>query len=82
VLLDLQGWFGFLVPSRTPAERVEQLATAIAQAQASPEVIEGYAKIGYDLPQGMGPSAFAARIRADDERWRRIVKASGFTPED
>jgi tripartite-type tricarboxylate transporter receptor subunit TctC len=44
VLLDLQGWFGFLVPSRTPAERVEQLAAAIAQAQASPEVIEGYAE--------------------------------------
>jgi tripartite-type tricarboxylate transporter receptor subunit TctC len=80
--LDLQGWFGFFVPARTPAERVNQLASAIAHAQASPEVAEGFAKIGYDVPPAMGPRAFAARVRADDERWRNIVKLTGFTPEE
>ena len=78
---DLQGWFGFFVPSRTQAQRVEQLAAAIALAQASPELVEGYARIGYELPAALPPSAFAARVRADDERWKRIVKESGFTPD-
>jgi tripartite-type tricarboxylate transporter receptor subunit TctC len=82
VALDLQGWFGFFVPARTPAGRVEQLAAAIAEAQASQEVKEGFSKIGYELPSGQTPAAFAARVRADDERWHAIVKASGFTPED
>jgi hypothetical protein len=47
----------------------------------SPDVVESFSKFGNDAVY-VGPAEFAATLKADIERWGRIVKASGFTAED
>lgn len=79
--VEAQGWFGFFLPARTPAAIVAGLAAAINEALAVPKVAGELAKLGYETAPGT-PESFAARVRADYERWGPIAKASGFTPAD
>lgn len=44
---------------------------------AQPAVIERIHGLGLEVVVSESPAAFAACIRADVERWRPIVKASG-----
>lgn len=77
----VQAWLGFLAPARTPQQTVAKLASAIEAAANSPDVTQNMEKFGMQAAPS-GPSAFAATIKADIERWGPIVKASGFTAED
>jgi tripartite-type tricarboxylate transporter receptor subunit TctC len=73
----IESWLGVLVPARTPDEVVHRLNLAIRDAFTSLDVTQKLASIGNE-PDYQTPADFAARIRADIERWAPIVKASGF----
>ena len=77
----LDSWIGTLVPAKTPPDIVRTLAEAIRVATLSPEMAENLAKFGNE-PGYMGPDEFAARVKADIERWAAVVKESGFVAED
>jgi tripartite-type tricarboxylate transporter receptor subunit TctC len=77
----VQAWLGFLAPARTPQDTLSRLSSAITDAARAPDVMQNMEKFGMQAAPS-GPSAFAATIKADIERWGPIVKASGFTAED
>jgi len=77
----INSWLGVLVPAKTPAEVVNALSAAIAEATKSPQMIENLAKVGNE-PTSQTPAEFAATVRADIARWAPVVKASGFIAED
>jgi tripartite-type tricarboxylate transporter receptor subunit TctC len=77
VNVTIESWLGVLVPSKTPPDIVQRLNRAIRDAFTSLDVTQKLASIGYE-PDYQTPADFAARIRADIERWAPIVKASGF----
>jgi tripartite-type tricarboxylate transporter receptor subunit TctC len=79
VVLDT--WTGVFLPAKTPPDIVSALSAAIEQALRMPDVIENLAKFGND-PGFMPQKEFAARVKADLERWGSVVKASGFVAEE
>jgi tripartite-type tricarboxylate transporter receptor subunit TctC len=78
VLKDL--WCVFL-PGKTPREIVGKLNNAIQRAVNSDQVKAGLAKLGIEI-EAVSLDEFAQLMRSDFERWRYIVRISGFTPQD
>jgi tripartite-type tricarboxylate transporter receptor subunit TctC len=65
-------WFGILAPAGTPPAIVAKLNDAIARAVAAPSVQETLKKLGVE-PKSSTPEAFAATIRADVDKWAKLV---------
>ena len=74
---DAMSWFGVMAPAKTPPAVIDTLAKAIATALAKPESIEKIKGMGAD-PTVLGPEDFRKLIRADTEKWGRIIKAAGI----
>jgi len=74
--LDAAGWQGLVGPAGMPREVVARLAAELKRALACPEVRERFAKAGTPVTE-RGPQEFADFIRAENERWIPIIKASG-----
>lgn len=66
-------WQGLLAPSGVPVERVARLQSALQQALGSSDFRNGLERIGFE-PIDEPPSAFAAFLRAELERYRRLAK--------
>jgi tripartite-type tricarboxylate transporter receptor subunit TctC len=79
--IRVESWLGLFVPARTPADVVAALNAIIGTIVGSPEMRASLAKAGNE-PAYQTPDAFAAAVKADIERWRPVVKASGFVAED
>src|SRR5262245_34955141 len=79
--IAIDSWIGLFVPVRTPAAVVSALSAAVADASKSADMAESLAKFGSE-PAFQAPAEFAARVKADIERWGPVVKASGFVAED
>ena len=79
--LTAEEWFGALLPAGTPPPIVRALHAAIGAAAATADLREALARLEY-APAMMEPAAFAARIRAEQQKWGPIVAASGFRPEE
>ena len=73
---DATSWFGLLAPAGTPRDIVAKLNSASVKALASAEMRERLAAQGAD-PVGNTPDQFAAFIKAEIDKWAKIVKASG-----
>lgn len=73
-------WFGILVARGTPEPIVDRLTAEITKVLQLPDVKERLASTG-GLPVTTGPKEFAALLKADVERWSRIVKESGAKVE-
>jgi tripartite-type tricarboxylate transporter receptor subunit TctC len=69
-------WYGIVVPAATPRETVQRLSAAVLRAMAAPDVVERVQQLG-QTPSPAGAEEFARYMRADFERWSRVVKASG-----
>ena len=79
--LTLAGWWGVLLPARTPAPLATALDKVLTEALAQPETHEGIARFGA-VPYYEGPAALAARIARESADWAPVVAASGFRAED
>ena len=77
----VESWLGVFVPAKTPADIVEALSAAIAEAAKSSHMIENLAKVG-NTTAFQTPAQFGPTVKADLARWAPIVKASGFIAED
>jgi tripartite-type tricarboxylate transporter receptor subunit TctC len=76
----VQDWSGFLAPAGTPPEVVARANAAINAAVESARVKEAMAKLGMEVGTRT-PAAFSETVRESFERYRDIVKASGFQAE-
>jgi len=74
-------WLGVLGPAKMPAEIVNALSAAIAEAVKVPQMIDSLAKVGNE-PKFESPADLAATLKADIAWWGPVVKASGFVAED
>ena len=77
---DAVGWQGFLAPGGTPPAVIARLHGAIQAAMTSPAMREKLEPQGVRIVAGSS-AEFAAFLRADIERWREAVRASGATVE-
>lgn len=77
---EVSGWFGLLAPAGTPKAVLDTLQTAVAQAVRDPEVTRQLRSLGAE-PVVSRPEVFRQQIRADVDKWRGVVKATGVTLE-
>ena len=73
---DLVVETGLLAPAGTPAPVVAKLAAEVGKAMTHPETLARLVPLGFDAV-GSTPEAFTQTIRANLERFARIVKLSG-----
>ena len=77
---DVSVWLGFVAPAGTPRDIVGKLNQEIVRVLGLPDVREKLASLGLE-PGGGTPAEFESYIRAETEKWTRVVKASGFKAE-
>jgi tripartite-type tricarboxylate transporter receptor subunit TctC len=73
-------WYGVVAPAATPRDTVQRLSAGVLRAIGSPDVVERVQQIG-QTPAPANGEEFGRYIRADYERWERVVKASGAKAE-
>jgi tripartite-type tricarboxylate transporter receptor subunit TctC len=73
-------WAGLFAPAGTPPEIVNRVAQASAAALAKPAVQSEFAKYVMDVG-GTVTTEFATMVKADYDRWGRVVKRSGVKAE-
>ncbi len=72
---EVVGWNGILAPARTPRAIVERLHAEIVKVIRTPEVEADILAQGIE-PIGNTPDEFGRIIRADVERWGKILKGA------
>jgi tripartite-type tricarboxylate transporter receptor subunit TctC len=70
-------WFGLIAPGGTPAEIVSKTREEVARITHTPELRARIESLGGE-PVGNTPQEFAAIIRADIAKWRRVVDAANI----
>lgn len=78
--LDLESWFGYFVPSRTPAAVQERLRSELAKVIAQPELQETFRKAG-GKPLALNTVQTLALVKRDVERWTKLVRDIGIKAE-
>lgn len=69
-------WWGVLAPAGTPKTIVTKLNSEIVKILRMPDVKERLSSMGAE-PIGDVPEAFATTIKADIQKWAKVVKESG-----
>jgi len=78
--LELESWFGFFVPARTPVPELARWRAEFARVAQSPDVMERFEKAGCRPLAVIGEDA-RALLRRDLERWVPLMRAAGLQPE-
>ncbi|HEY4370404.1 MAG TPA: tripartite tricarboxylate transporter substrate binding protein [Burkholderiales bacterium] len=73
-------WWGLWGPAGLPQTIVQQLNTAANKAFANPENIKRFNEQGVELSGGT-PADLTAYLRADYERWGKVIKTAGIKTE-
>jgi len=77
---DINTWFGLFGPAKMPADVTQKLNKAFVEALRSPEL---KARLAALMAESMAstPDQFAAFVKAENAKYKRVVKASGAKVE-
>jgi tripartite-type tricarboxylate transporter receptor subunit TctC len=67
---------GIVAPAATPSDLVKRISFDVAKAVSESDLTQRMKQLGME-PVGSTPQEFDALIRAEMEKWGRVVKASG-----
>ena len=68
---------GVFVPAGTPKEIVDKLQQEISAAVKSPDIRARLLELGI-VPEGDSPESFAAYVKADIAKWKRVIEQSNI----
>lgn len=74
-------WIGVIAPAKTPQPVIEKLHAALAKVMQQPGVKESLAKAAVEVNVSETPVAFQKFIEAEDDKWGKIIKATGLKAE-
>jgi tripartite-type tricarboxylate transporter receptor subunit TctC len=78
--IQIENWYGILAPAGTPTEITAKLSAEINAQLASPQVNAILAKEGLK-PVGGAPTRLTELIKAEQQRWQRVVSAASITAD-
>jgi tripartite-type tricarboxylate transporter receptor subunit TctC len=77
---EIAGWFGILAPPNTPPAIAKRLRDEVAKAVAQPDVVSQLDGQGM-LPLATQPEEWRTYMRAELDRYGKIIKEAGIKPE-
>ncbi len=73
-------WFGVYGPKGLPADLAGKVNQAVNAALADSDVKERFARLGAE-PTGGTPQAFAAMVKSDTNKWKKIISERKISAE-
>jgi len=70
-------WYGLLAPAGTPRKVITKLNAASRRVLASNAIKQRYEGLGIE-PLGDTPAEFSAYLKAETEKWGKVVRAAGI----
>jgi tripartite-type tricarboxylate transporter receptor subunit TctC len=74
------GWFGLFAPAASPADLVARISSDAGKVLSDPAVKEKMVAAGAEA-QPMTPAQFRQFVRSEMDKWTRLMKERGITPE-
>lgn len=78
--IDVDLWYAFFVPAKTPANTVSKLNTEFASILQQPQIKEILGKAGLDASAST-PEELGAIVAKDYPRWGRVIQLKGIVGE-
>ena len=78
--VDVDLWYGFFVPERTPGAVVTRLNNEISGILRLAEVRELFGKAGLDVATST-PAEMGELVRKDFPRWGHVIRTKGIVGE-
>ena len=78
--LESLAWIGLLAPAGTPQAVVSRLSAEAVRGMRSADTQDSLGKQGFDVVAS-SPAEFASWIRAESEKWSKVIRASGATAD-
>jgi tripartite-type tricarboxylate transporter receptor subunit TctC len=77
---DSRGWFGYVAPAGTPRDVIRLLNEEINRAMKLPDVADKMTAVGLIIVTE-SPEFFGEVIRSDYEKYGKLARHIGFTPQ-
>ena len=77
---DVEGWFGLFAPAGVPRPIITRLNHEVVRILQDPKVKESLLAQGAE-PIGDSPEAFAAFVKKEHDRWAKVIRDAGITPQ-
>jgi tripartite-type tricarboxylate transporter receptor subunit TctC len=77
---EAYGWHGIFAPGKTPPELIAFLNKELVAILSQPELREKFGKSGAEIVASK-PEEFAAFLRADFPKWKKLFDELGIKPE-
>jgi tripartite-type tricarboxylate transporter receptor subunit TctC len=77
---EVSNWLAMLVPARTPKDATARISAAVVAVLRRPEVTDVLSRQGF-APIASSPGELASRIRAELDKWSKIIKDASITAE-
>jgi tripartite-type tricarboxylate transporter receptor subunit TctC len=77
---EMNPWFAILAPAATPTDILAKLNTELVRILRTPDIAQQFAAQGVD-PAFSTPEALTAVIRADLDKWGRVIREAGIKGE-
>jgi tripartite-type tricarboxylate transporter receptor subunit TctC len=74
---EITSWHGIVAPAGTPPAVVERLQRELAAILLHPDIVARLRTLGMEPAAGTS-SAFRARIVAESERWKAVIREAGI----
>jgi tripartite-type tricarboxylate transporter receptor subunit TctC len=78
--LESLAWNGLLAPAGTPPAVISHLSAETVGAMRHPQTREALGRLGFDVVAS-SPEEFSRWIRAESEKWARVIRSSGATAD-
>ena len=79
-VLELESWFGYFAPSKTPPDVLARLRSQMALVITAPEVVDIFRKAG-GKPMSLNTAETRALVQRDVERWTKLVRDADVKAE-
>ncbi len=78
--VDVQQWYGFFAPAKTPKPIIDQLNKALNQVLADKEIIKRIEDHGADVETGT-PEQLGALVKSELVKWKGVVQRAKLTAD-
>jgi tripartite-type tricarboxylate transporter receptor subunit TctC len=76
--VDVQQWYGFFAPAKTPKPVIEQINKALNQVLADKEVVKRMGEHGADVETST-PEQFGELVKSELAKWKGVVQRAKLT---